>query len=311
MALLKIEKLTYGHIKGPVVVNDFSAIQDYGTIFLFGEKGSGKTTLLELLCGMNDLYYGKILIDGKKPQEATGEISYLPSEPVLFGSKSVWQNMIFGATSCAKTEKDIVADDWIKERAKQKAKKLSLAEQQILCIKRSQIKNPKLLLIDIDLSEMKEDELKNYVLELKNVAFAENRLTIIACSADDYRKMQIDDSKCSIWYQNASKILKFDDFMQFSEKIEYLNMLDYLNKEKLKAQILSTENGYYLNIRERTLKIADKYVKDIALYFEISSSADIYICGNVDDVKNDAEFNNQIANGQIMLFDAITTQRLK
>jgi len=312
MALLQIERLTYGRIKGPIVVSDFSASQNSGLIFLFGENGSGKTTMLELLCGINDMYYGEILIDGQKPKDATGQISYLPSEPVLLGSKSVMQNLIFAAENCGKTKNGIVFDEWINKRKDIKAKKLSFANKQILCIKRSQIKQPKLLLIDINLSKIAENELQNYINELQNAVFAENKLVIIACSAKDYKKLQFNNKKYCIWYQNTAKILKFDNLTQFCENIEYSNMLEYIDIKTEKGQISCDGSGYYLHALDKVIKLKEKFLKDVMSYFEVNSAVDVLLGSKIDCAHlSDEEFNKEIESGKIMLFDAITTQIIK
>lgn len=312
MAFLEIDKLVYGHIKGPVVVNSFSAKENSGLVFLFGEKGSGKTTLLELLCGINDLYYGKILIDGKKPKEATKEISYLPAEPVLIKNKTAQYNLEYAAKAIGRNLTDYKFDDWTTKFLKQKVDKLSTAQKQILCLKRAAIKDGKLLLLDLDLSKIKENEQNGYINELKSVIFAENKLVIVATSADDYKKLQIIDKNIEIWYQNAAKISKYSSFEEFEKNIEYANALDYVGLTKEKAIISQTPNGYILHVDNCTIKLDEKYLKNIVEYFEVSDSTGVYVSAKTS-LKNlsDAEFNKQIDAGNIMLFDEITTQRLK
>lgn len=312
MAFLEIDKLVYGHIKGPVVVSDFSEQKNSGLVFLFGEKGSGKTTLLELLCGINDLYYGKVLIDGKKPKEAASKITYLPTEPVLFAGKSVLYNLEYAAKACGRDLLDYKFDDWATGCLKQKVKKMTIAQKQILCLKRAAIKDCRLLLVDLDLSKMKEDEQNEYISELKTLIFANNRITIVAASAEDYKKLQISGKNCDIWYQNAAKISKYSSFEEFAQNIEYANALDYIGLKKEKATINQTQNGYVFNMGSHNIKLDEKYLKNIVEYFEVSSSTGVYVAAKISfENLSDAEFNKQIGLGNIMLFDEITTQRLK
>ena len=63
--MLKVEKLTkrYGNI---TLFSDFSfSFKRKGLYFLLGESGCGKSTLLNILSGLDNNYYGKVIFNSK------------------------------------------------------------------------------------------------------------------------------------------------------------------------------------------------------------------------------------------------------
>ena len=63
--MLKVEKLTkrYGNI---TLFSDFSfSFRKKGLYFLLGESGYGKSTLLNILSGLDNNYYGKVIFNSK------------------------------------------------------------------------------------------------------------------------------------------------------------------------------------------------------------------------------------------------------
>ena len=63
--MLKVEKLTkrYGNI---TLFSDFSfSFKRKGLYFLLGESGCGKSTLLNILSGLDNNYYGKVIFNNK------------------------------------------------------------------------------------------------------------------------------------------------------------------------------------------------------------------------------------------------------
>lgn len=312
MAFLEVKKLTYGHIKGPVIINDFSCSEDNGTIFLFGEKGSGKTTLLEVLCGINDLFYGQIKIDNKEISQSTQTISYLPTQPVLLKNKTVEQNLKFASDICGKDYKKILEhDEWLQQNLNKKISKLSYYQKQILCLKRAELKDSKLILIDLDLSKNAEIDEILYINELKKYIFAKNKLVIIACDPYSYKKLQNNSKNCSYWYQITSKISKYNNIDDYKRNIAYFGMLNYIDRTCVDAKIEESINGYLLVCGTNIFKLNDKWVKNICEYFSVSKVVDVLVSSkcNLKEL-TDEKLNEELQLGNIMIFDAITTQRL-
>ena len=94
---------------------DFTAVKDLsfsvepGQILgLVGPNGAGKTTTLRTLCGIIPPSSGKLLIAGhdiaQAPIEAKQNIGYIPDDPRLFDTMTVWEHLAFTAAAYKLTE---------------------------------------------------------------------------------------------------------------------------------------------------------------------------------------------------------------
>jgi len=85
------------------VLRDVSLRLPRGSILgVIGPSGSGKTTAVRLVNGVYRPDEGEVIVRGRKPAELpTAErqaIGYLPQDPVLFDSLSLWENLNFHAS---------------------------------------------------------------------------------------------------------------------------------------------------------------------------------------------------------------------
>jgi phosphate transport system ATP-binding protein len=145
-----------------------SANQVYG---LIGASGSGKSTLLKCLNRMIDLtpglkVSGDVLFHGHsiwdpsvRADDLRGQIGMLFQQPVVF-PKSIYQNVIFGIRhlgACARSDWPEVAEralreaaiwDEVKDRLREPALRLSVGQQQRLCLARTLASEPEVILMD-------------------------------------------------------------------------------------------------------------------------------------------------------------------
>ena len=314
-AMLNLEHVSFGYIKQPMTLIDINLKKDAGTVFLFGQKGAGKTSLLELICGMQDLYVGKIEVLGKPVKEVTEYITYLPADVVALKNKTVIDNMKFACDAINKTYDNInLNDEFIKQYGGVKFKKLSAYNRAVLALKRAEIKSAKLMLFDVNLSGFSSEEISNYSAQINELIACENdRIFIIACNAEDYKKLQINNEKSEIYYIFAAKMHKFVNFKDFSNSADLMGMAEYLDLKKHNAKLVSSQNGYNVLFEEKMIKINDKYVKCVESYFDENvTQTDLVMFTNVC-VENisDKKFNELMESGEILLYDRLSTERLK
>ena len=130
-------------------------------VTVIGANGAGKTTLLRTISGFVVPTTGEIEYDGEKlnglePEKIVRRgICQIPEGRQLFSVMTVKENLEMGAylrNDKIKIEQDLERMyEWfprLKERAKQQAGTLSGGEQEMLCIARGLMSNPKLLLMD-------------------------------------------------------------------------------------------------------------------------------------------------------------------
>lgn len=307
MNSIKLIHLTFAYMKKPTLFSDVNFELNSGVAFVMGEKGSGKTTLLEILCGLNDMALGKVLVNGKPAREQSRKISYLPSTPVVLPDKTVFDNLKFACDAIDEDYSKIDEDDkWIKANKSVKAKKLAPIDKFILSTKRVEIKNSNVVFIDASDDVFTQED---YVCALSKLQHSK-RLLVISVSPETFKKLQNLTKTYEILYINTQNIEKFLNFDSFKNNVKFSGMADYLQLEKHSAVVSFNQNGYYLVFGERTIKLKEKYIKKIESYFEVSSETDVLLYGQVDDKLSDEQFNNKLDSGELMLFDRLSFERL-
>jgi ATP-binding cassette subfamily B multidrug efflux pump len=151
------------------------------TLAVIGQTGSGKSTIANLVCRMDDVQQGAILIDGKNIKEVNlfdlrAQTGYVPQEVFLF-SDTINNNISFSTSENVKTisskieqaAKDAAVYDNIIAFPKgfetvvgERGITLSGGQKQRISIARAIIKEPKILVFDDCLSAVDtetEDEI--------------------------------------------------------------------------------------------------------------------------------------------------------
>ena len=133
---------------------------------LLGPPGSGKSVLVETICGLRRPVAGRILIDGV---DVTGDpprdrrVGYVPQDYVLFPTKRVVDNIVYGLRSRGVSRPDAMAQvRWavgllhIEHLLDRWPGTLSGGEQQRVALARALAIKPRLLLLDEPVSALDE-----------------------------------------------------------------------------------------------------------------------------------------------------------
>ncbi|WP_407052014.1 ABC transporter ATP-binding protein [Methyloraptor flagellatus] len=131
-------------------------VPDKGIVAVLGSNGVGKTTLMRAISGIYRPKSGSIRFRGEEISKLKShEIVALgllqsPEGRQIFSSMSVRENLVLGGGRHGTSELDRVLALFPKlgERMAQTAGSLSGGEQQMLCIARSLMAKPSLLLLD-------------------------------------------------------------------------------------------------------------------------------------------------------------------
>jgi branched-chain amino acid transport system ATP-binding protein len=148
----------YGHIEA---LHGISLRVEQGEIVtIIGANGAGKSTLLMTICGRPKPSAGDVIFEGRRlnglePYDIVNlGIAQAPEGRRIFPSMSVLENLQMGAvpTNGAHFDEDVAKVftlfPRLKERERQRGGTLSGGEQQMLCIGRSLMARPRLLLLD-------------------------------------------------------------------------------------------------------------------------------------------------------------------
>jgi branched-chain amino acid transport system ATP-binding protein len=133
-------------------------------VAILGSNGAGKTTLIRTITGLLPPRSGKILFDneqigGRPAHEIIKKgIASVPEGRELFGSMTVWDNLLMGTYSLSKKERQDVLGKRLdmvyslfpilKERLMQRAETMSGGQQQMLAVARALMANTRLLALD-------------------------------------------------------------------------------------------------------------------------------------------------------------------
>ena len=157
-ALLEVRDLTVHH--GQLRALDRISLRVLpGEVYaIIGANGAGKSTLLRTIAGLHTPTEGSVLLDGRdvtkvRPERrATSGIAMVPEGRRLFGSLTVEENLLVGATYARKgpwnIERVYEMFGWMKDRRSQRTAQLSGGEQQSVAIGRALVANPRVLLLD-------------------------------------------------------------------------------------------------------------------------------------------------------------------
>lgn len=171
------------------------SIEDGEVIAIAGENGAGKSTLMKILSGALLMDSGEILIDGKSvnfrnPQDAMNYgIRMIYQEMNLIPDLSVAENM-FLVNENHKYGHLFVDKKTMLNDAKQfldklgididpntKVSKLSVAEQQLVEISKSLVKEAKLIIMDEPTAALNKEEVNRLFEQIHKLK--ENRVTVI------------------------------------------------------------------------------------------------------------------------------------
>jgi len=163
--MLKIENLckNYGRFRA---VNDLNLDIPKGEIFGFvGPNGAGKTTTMRIICGLLNATSGKVYVDGidvsNRPKELKKKIGYMPDFFGVYDDLKVMEYLEFYASiyNIKGAERKKVCEDLLelvdlKDKRDFYVDSLSRGMKQRLCLARSLVHNPDLLVLDEPASGM-------------------------------------------------------------------------------------------------------------------------------------------------------------
>lgn len=246
--MLKIDNLSFGYIKQPLIIKDLNlCLKEGEKALILGGEGMGKTSLLKILAGLEKQYFGEILINGENVKEFENKnksVSFLPNEPVLLnGSLRKNLDYLFKIENLSLNDNQIY--DIFKKfnfdyDLKVKVRKLPLVDKRIFAIIRSYIKKSKLLLID-DQFEGLDDLMINKIKNAIMVLCGENNGIKTALVVNNF-DCGIGFNKC--FYLSYARCHALNSINKLYENPIDLNSVLYCNFNQ-KNMVLTKKNDEY------------------------------------------------------------------
>ena len=165
MASVQLKNVCKKYPNGYEAVKDFNLdIEDKEFIIFVGPSGCGKSTTLRMIAGLEDISSGELIIDGKvvndvEPKDR--DIAMVFQSYALYPHMTVYDNMAF-SLKLKKRPKDEI-DRAVREAARildleplldRKPRALSGGQRQRVAMGRAIVRNPKVFLMDVPLSNL-------------------------------------------------------------------------------------------------------------------------------------------------------------
>lgn len=147
-------KVSYGGVE--VLHGVEMSLGEGEVVGIVGPNGAGKSSLLRAICGLTRSNDGEISFEGRSlrglaPEEiARLGIALVPEGRQIFGTLTVAENLRLAAQGDGSETMEPVLERLpvLRERAGQRADRLSGGEQQQLAVARALLRKPRLLILD-------------------------------------------------------------------------------------------------------------------------------------------------------------------
>ena len=155
--MIKVHDLTKNYGSTPAVSNLTFQVNSGSVLGLVGPNGAGKTTTLRMLAGIIKPSSGQITIDGldiaKDALPVKRITGYVPDEPHLFESLTVWEHLeftasVYGLTGINEIAEALLDRFQLTSRRDSPVQDLSLGMRQKVAICCVYLAKPRLLLFD-------------------------------------------------------------------------------------------------------------------------------------------------------------------
>ncbi len=196
MSLLELKNISKSYLSK---VGNFQVIKKLNlsvdhnqNIFLFGPSGCGKSTLLNLISGLDSSDSGEIYFDGKLVKNhfdlLKDDIGIIFQDHYLISELNIFDNIKLKSNDTRKVEKILFYFNLSQFKFKY-PNQLSNGQKQRVCVARSLVNRPKLLIADEPTSYL-DKENANLVIDLiLNSSKKFNLSTIIASHDISFRPL--------------------------------------------------------------------------------------------------------------------------
>ena len=196
MSLLELKNISKSY-KSKVgnfqVINKLNLSVDYNqNIFLFGPSGCGKSTLLNLISGLDNSDSGEIYFDGKLVKNhfdlLKDDIGIIFQDHYLISELNIFDNIKLKTNDTKKIEKILSYFDMGHFKFKY-PNQLSNGQKQRVCVARSLVNSPKLLIADEPTSYLDKENAKLVIDLILSSSKKFNLSTIIASHDISFRSL--------------------------------------------------------------------------------------------------------------------------
>ncbi len=155
--MIRVEHLTKTYDRRVAVADLSFTVQPGEVLGLLGPNGAGKTTTLRTIAGILPPTHGQLSIDGRdlvaEPIAAKAKLAWIPDDPHLFPSLTIWEHLEFTAKVYGVTDWEVPGRKLLErfdlgQRADTLADELSRGMRQKVATACALLHDPRALLLD-------------------------------------------------------------------------------------------------------------------------------------------------------------------
>ena len=196
MSLLELKNISKSYISKvgsfQVIDNLNLSVEHNQNIFLFGPSGCGKSTLLNLITGLDNSDKGEIYFNGNLIKNhfelLKDDIGIIFQDHYLISELNIFDNIKLKSDDATKIENILDYFEMTDFKLKY-PNQLSNGQKQRVCVARSLVNNPKLLIADEPTSYLDKENAKLVIDLILNSSKKFNLSTIIASHDISFRPL--------------------------------------------------------------------------------------------------------------------------
>ena len=193
LELKNISKSYFSKVGNFQVINKLNLSVDHNqNIFLFGPSGCGKSTLLNLISGLDNSDSGDIYFDGKLVKNhfdlLKDDIGIIFQDHYLISELNIFDNIKLKSNDTKRIE-EILSYFNLSQFKFKFPNQLSNGQKQRVCVARSLVNSPKLLIADEPTSYLDKENAKLVIDLILNSSKKFNLSTIIASHDISFRPL--------------------------------------------------------------------------------------------------------------------------
>ena len=196
MSLLELKNISKSYISKvgsfQVIDNLNLSVEHNQNIFLFGPSGCGKSTLLNLITGLDNSDKGEIYFNGNLIKNhfelLKDDIGIIFQDHYLISELNIFDNIKLKSNDATKIENILDYFEMTDFKLKY-PNQLSNGQKQRVCVARSLVNNPKLLIADEPTSYLDKENAKLVIDLILNSSKKFNLSTIIASHDISFRPL--------------------------------------------------------------------------------------------------------------------------
>ena len=199
--MIKVKNVCLKYTKEYFAIYDINLeIKKGESVALLGQENSGKTTILRVLAGLEKIDSGEVYIKDislkKIDFSCDVNMGYIPSTPVFFPKKTVYDNLkyILKTRKFSKKEtedkiNELLINYNLEKIRDEKVCNLTLYQQYVLSFARLAFRKLEIILVDNIFEKLSEEELDNIQGIIAKEYIKNNVTTIIATTSEKIAKL--------------------------------------------------------------------------------------------------------------------------